>query len=165
MSGMENLIEVKLPPADEIVTRLTSEIDLPSPIIKLLVNRGYKTRDEIVSFLKPNFSNLHDPFLMRDMEKAVDRVIRAIDKGELITLWGDYDVDGVTGIALLYRTLKKLGARLRFYIPHRKDEGYGLSAPGITEAREEGSSLIITVDCGITANRTRFQIRNRHCRH
>lgn len=151
MSGMEKLIEVKPPPADEIVKHLTSEIDLPSPIIKLLVNRGYKTKDEIVSFLKPNFSNLHDPFLMRDMEKAADRVIGAVDKGELITLWGDYDVDGVTGIALLYRTLKKLGARLRFYIPHRKDEGYGLSAPGITEAREEGSSLIITVDCGITA--------------
>lgn len=146
-------VEVKLTPSDELVARLTSEINLPHPAIRLLLNRGYQTKEEVVSFLKPEFSDLHDPFLMGDMEKSVDRLIRALDSGELITLWGDYDVDGVAGIALLYRTLTSLGAQLRFYIPHRQNEGYGLSEKGIMEAAKAGSTLIITVDCGVTSIR------------
>lgn len=153
MKSVEKFIRVRSSPPDDVVTQLASEIDLPRPVIKLLVNRGYQTKDRIGAFLKPQFSDLHDPFLMRDMEKSVDRLMSAMNSGELITLWGDYDVDGVTGIALLYRTLRQLGAQLRFYVPHRKNEGYGLSETGIMEAMKAGSTLIITVDCGITAIR------------
>jgi single-stranded-DNA-specific exonuclease len=144
-------VEVTPPPSETLVARLASEINLPLPVVRLLVNRGYQTRDEVVSFLKPEFSDLHDPFLMKDMEKSVDRLLCALDSGELITLWGDYDVDGITGIALLHRILESLGARLRFYIPHRQNEGYGLSEKGITDAAKAGSTLIVTVDCGVNA--------------
>jgi len=151
--GISGPVEVSPLPSETCVARLASEIDLPLPVIRLLVNHGYQTRDAVVSFLKPEFSHLHDPFLMKDMEKSVDRLICALDSGELITLWGDYDVDGITGIALLYRTLASVGARLRFYIPHRQDEGYGLSEKGIMEAAEAGSTLMVTVDCGVNATK------------
>ena len=149
---MEKFIQVKSLP-EATATQLASVLELPLPLVRLLVMRGYTTREEIVSFLKPSFSDVHDPFLMRDMEKAVDRVLGAVDRGELITLWGDYDVDGVTATALLHRTLSKLGARLRIHIPHRKKEGYGLSEGGIVQTSEEGSSLIVTTDCGVTSTK------------
>ncbi len=151
--GSRGTVELRPPPPQELVERLASEIDLPRSAIELLVSRGYQTRDEVISFLKPEFSHLHDPFLMTDMEKSVDRLISAVDSGELITLWGDYDVDGVTGIALLYRALKSLGGRLRFHIPHRVNDGYGLSENGVIDACEAGSTLMVTVDCGIAAQK------------
>ncbi len=121
---------------------------VPRAIVQVLQNRGYRTPQSIEKFFAPSLSDLHDPFLLQDMEKAVTRIIRAIDKNEKILVHGDYDTDGITGTALLVRNLKKLGLRLQHYIPHRLEEGYGLSSSGINHAIEEKCTLIITVDCG-----------------
>ncbi len=124
---------------------------IPAVIVQILKNRGYKTPEEIESFFAPTISNLHDPFLILDMTKAVTRIGDAIKKNEKILIHGDYDTDGITGIALLYRHLKKLGLNVEYYIPHRLYEGYGVSKSGIDFALDRKCSLIITVDCGITA--------------
>ena len=147
---MESIIFVKKSPENELTSRISMEIELPEVVINLLINRGYKSKEEIVTFLRPDFKNLFDPFLMHDMEKAADRVLSAIAEKEKITLYGDYDVDGVSGVSLLYRILNGLGGDASFYIPHRIEEGYGLSEKGVRYAHEIGTNLLITIDCGIT---------------
>jgi single-stranded-DNA-specific exonuclease len=123
-----------------------------SPIIaRLLSNRGIDSIDAGQVFLNPRLEYLHDPFLFQDMEKAVDRIIKALKSKELIMIFGDYDVDGITATSLLYLILTRLGANVSYYIPNRMSEGYGLSVSGIQEAAGRGVTLIITVDCGITA--------------
>lgn len=134
----------------EMVEHLSKELNLPKIIISLLFQRGYKTKEAIENFLNPSLKNLHNPFTLPDLEKAVERVTRAVRKNERILVYGDYDVDGITGTALLVRTLKGLGADVGFYIPIREREGYGLSVQGLSYAREQNISLIITVDCGTT---------------
>ncbi len=124
---------------------------VPRVIVQILQNRGYRTPQSIEKFFAPSLSDLNDPFLIHDMEKAVTRIIRAIDKNEKILIHGDYDTDGITGTALLVRNLSKLGLRVLHYIPHRLEEGYGLSSSGINHAVEEKCTLIITVDCGSSA--------------
>lgn len=124
---------------------------IPAVIVQILKNRGYKTPEEIEYFFAPTIKNLYDPFLIFNMEKAVARIIDAIKKKETILIHGDYDTDGITGIALLYRHLKKFGLNVEYYIPHRLYDGYGVSKSGIDFALDRGCSLIITVDCGITA--------------
>ncbi|MEO0155599.1 MAG: single-stranded-DNA-specific exonuclease RecJ [candidate division WOR-3 bacterium] len=124
---------------------------IPAVIVQILKNRGYKTPEEIESFFAPTINNLYDPFLISDMEKAVARIDTAIKKNEKILIHGDYDTDGITGISLLYSHLNKLGLNVEYYIPHRLYEGYGVSKAGIDFAIDRGCSLIITVDCGITA--------------
>lgn len=147
---MESIILVKKSPENELTSRISKEIELPEVVLNLLINRGYKSKEEIVTFLRPDFKNLFDPFLMHDMEKAADRVLSAIAEKEKITLYGDYDVDGVSGVSLLYRILNRLGGDASFYIPHRIEEGYGLSEKGVRYAHEIGTNLLITIDCGIT---------------
>ncbi|MBN2796681.1 MAG: single-stranded-DNA-specific exonuclease RecJ [Clostridia bacterium] len=122
-----------------------------NPVVKqLLVNRGYNASN-VSKFLNPKLSDLHDPFLMKDMDKVVRRVREAIEKGESIWIYGDYDVDGITSIALLLKLFKHLNVPVNYYIPNRLEEGYGLSIQGLTYVIEQGADLIISVDCGITS--------------
>lgn len=121
-------------------------------LAELLVQRGVHTFSQARSFFRPDLADLHDPFLMKDMDKAVDRVHRAIVGNEKILVYGDYDVDGTTAVSLVYSFLARLTDRIDFYIPERYDEGYGVSYKGIDWAAENGFGLIITLDCGIKAN-------------
>ncbi len=135
---------------DEIRARFP---DLPLPITTLLYNRGITDPAEADAFLDPQYErDLHDPFLFRDMRKAVERLIAAIQKGERITIHGDYDADGVDASALLYTTLKKLGANVHVFLPHRELDGYGLVMKTVEKLGEDGTKVLITCDCGI-ANR------------
>jgi len=123
----------------------------PDMIAEMLIKKELTSIKDIEEFFNPNLNNMHDPFLYVDMIKATERVISAIDKKELITIYGDYDVDGTTSSALLYLGLKKIGANIDYYIPHRMIDGYGLSLSGVDQLKENGSELIISVDCGINA--------------
>jgi len=121
-----------------------------SPIIcNILVQRGIETFEQSKKYFRPELTDLHDPWLMKDMDKAVERIIRAINNKEKILVFGDYDVDGTTSVASMYRFLKKIHTDLDFYIPHRYREGYGVSKAGIDYAKENGFTLIISLDCGI----------------
>ncbi len=130
---------------------LSSALGISLTTAMLLVNRGYTTVDGAKSFLGKTEEILHDPFLMRDMRKAAERVADAVVSGEKIVIFGDYDVDGVTSVSSLYLYLSKNGADVSYYIPCRAGEGYGVSEGAIRKLAEDGCSLIITVDTGITA--------------
>lgn len=136
----------------ETVSRLSSELGVDSVLSELLVHRGITTFQQARSFFRPNLADLHDPFLMKDMDKAVDRLSEAVARGEKILVYGDYDVDGTTAVSLVYSFLRRLATGVDFYIPDRYDEGYGVSYKGVDWAQENGFSLIITLDCGIKAN-------------
>lgn len=131
--------------------QISSQLKCPRTIASLLIKRGLESMDEIDAFLNPTLSQLHDPYLFKDMEKAVARVLQAIENKEKITIYGDYDVDGTTSTALLHLGLTKLGAVIDYYIPHRMIDGYGLSISGLEQIKESGTKLIISVDCGINA--------------
>ncbi|MBN1650831.1 MAG: single-stranded-DNA-specific exonuclease RecJ [Bacteroidales bacterium] len=135
----------------EIIERLSKALDISEPLANLLAQRGIKTFEEARTFFRPDYSQLHDPFLMKDMDKAVARIQRAIKLKEKILVYGDYDVDGTTAVALVYSFLKKIGAQLDFYIPDRYAEGYGISVQGIDYAAENNFKLVIALDCGIKA--------------
>ena len=140
-------------PADrEVVSRLSSELGIDPVLAGLLAQRGIGTFQDARAFFRPDLKNLHDPFLMKDMDRAVERVHRAVESGEKILVYGDYDVDGTTAVALVYSFLKKLTDHVDFYIPDRYDEGYGLSFKGVDWAADHGFVLIIALDCGIKAN-------------
>ena len=136
----------------ETVSRLSSELGIDPVLSELLVQRGVATFQDARAFFKPSLDNLHDPFLMQDMDKAVARVERAIASSEKILVYGDYDVDGTTAVSLVYSFLRRLTPNVDFYVPDRYDEGYGVSYKGIDWAHENGFRLIITLDCGIKAN-------------
>lgn len=123
-----------------------------SPISELLVQRGIQSIDEAEKFFHPSLRDLHDPFLMPDMDKAVDRLNRAMGAKERILVYGDYDVDGTTAVALVYRYLQNFYSEIDYDIPTRYDEGYGISMHAIDEAAAAGVKLIIILDCGIKAN-------------
>lgn len=125
---------------------------MPRVIAQILLNRGISTFDDARLFLKPTLDDLHSPFLMADMDLAVERIAAAIKQQEHIMVFGDYDVDGTTATTLLYLTIKLLTDRISSYIPNRLTDGYGLSMEGLQEARNRGVTLILAVDCGITAN-------------
>ncbi|MDH6312055.1 single-stranded-DNA-specific exonuclease [Parabacteroides sp. PFB2-10] len=132
---------------DELATQLGI-----SPVVALLlIQRGISSVEEAKKFFKPNLKNLHDPFLMPDMDKAVKRLNRALGNKEKILVYGDYDVDGTTAVALVYKYLRTYTSSLDYYIPDRYDEGYGISYKGIDYAAENGVGLIISLDCGIKA--------------
>jgi single-stranded-DNA-specific exonuclease len=121
-----------------------------SPVIcRILVQRGNETYEQARHFFRPELKDLHDPWLMKDMDKAVERIIRAVNSHEKILVFGDYDVDGTTAVACMYRFLKKFYSHFDFYIPHRYREGYGVSKAGIDFAKQNGFTLIISLDCGI----------------
>ena len=140
----------------ETQQQLERELNISSAAARMLVVRGIQTAEEARAFVRPSLDKLHDPFLMKDMDKAVERLHQAITQGEKILIYGDYDVDGTTAVALMYRFLlplasSPLASRLDYYIPDRYTEGYGVSQQGIDYAAEQGCSLIITLDCGIKA--------------
>lgn len=120
-------------------------------LCKILVQRGIDTFEKAKDYFRPQLSQLHDPFLMKDMDKAVDRILKAIDTNEKILVFGDYDVDGTTAVACMFRFLKKIykEEHIKFYVPHRYREGYGVSKMGIDFAKENNFQLIISLDCGI----------------
>ena len=135
----------------EIVNRLSIELGIDPVLAQLLAQRGISTFEQARAFFRPDLANLHDPFLMKDMDKAVDRLSHAIFNREKILIYGDYDVDGTTAVALVYSFLINFTDKVDYYIPDRYDEGYGVSFKGINWAADNGFSLIITLDCGIKA--------------
>jgi single-stranded-DNA-specific exonuclease len=138
-------------PNQETVQSLAKALSVPSVVAQLLVQRGVTTFDAAKQFFRPDWSDLHDPFLMKDMKKAVDRLQDAINNNETIMVFGDYDVDGTSAVAFLVHYLRSQKCNVISYIPDRYAEGYGLSQQGIDKAVEEGVGLLFTLDCGIKA--------------
>ncbi len=136
---------------EECQKALVEQLKISPTLCRLLVQRGIKTMDEARRFFHPQLEHIHDPFLMNDMDKAVERINRALGKKEKILVYGDYDVDGTTAVTLVYKFLQQFTSNIDFYIPDRYDEGYGISYKGIDYASENGFSLIIVLDCGIKA--------------
>ena len=132
---------------------LAAGLNIPPLVARLLVKRGIRTVEEGKVFLYPTYADLHSPFKMADMDKAVERIRRAIKNGEEIYVYGDYDADGTTATALLVNAFQHLDYPIKYYIPHRYEEGYGLNNDAVKEIKESGCSLMITVDCGITSVR------------
>ena len=143
---------LKRPEDPEIVGRLSTELGIDRVLAELLVQRGITTFEAAREFFRPDLSRLHDPFLMKDMDKAVARLGKAVSEGEKILVYGDYDVDGTTAVALVYSFLSSLTPNADFYIPDRYVDGYGLTYMGLDWAKEHGFTLVITLDCGIKAN-------------
>ena len=135
----------------ETQKQLEKELNISSAEARMLVVRGIQTADEARAFVHPSLDKLYDPFLMKDMDKAVERLHQAITQGEKILIYGDYDVDGTTAVTLMYRFLLPLTSCIDYYIPDRYTEGYGVSTQGIDYAVAQGCNLIITLDCGIKA--------------
>ena len=131
--------------------QLERELNISAAAARMLVVRNIQSAEEAREFIRPSLDKLHDPFLMKDMDKAVERLHQALTQDEKILIYGDYDVDGTTAVAVMYRFLSSLTSRLDYYIPDRCNEGYGVSTQGIDYAAEQGCTLIITLDCGIKA--------------
>ncbi|MEK6450416.1 MULTISPECIES: single-stranded-DNA-specific exonuclease RecJ [unclassified Myroides] len=140
---------LKEDPDKEIVTHLQNVLGVDNVIAKLLAKRDIKNYEEAKSFFRPSLSDLHDPYLMKDMDKAVMRIEEAFNKKESILVFGDYDVDGTTSVALMYSYLKSFDINIETYIPDRYNEGYGVSYQGIDYAKQKNITLIIALDCGI----------------
>lgn len=136
---------------DYSVRALADSLSLSEILARLLVLRDVRTFNDARQFFRPSLDSLHDPFLMHQMEDATTRLIEALTENQLICIYGDYDVDGTCATALLYLFLKELDANVQYYIPRRLEEGYGLSKDAIKHIKDKGTSLLITVDCGITA--------------
>ena len=132
-------------------SEISSRLGIGRILSDILVQRGYDTPEKADNFLKKGMTFFHDPFLMNDMEKGVDRIFKAIENKERITVYGDYDVDGVTSVSALYLYLAEKGATVDCYIPNRMNEGYGMNFPALDKLAANGTKLIITVDTGITA--------------
>lgn len=147
---------------DPVTQRLCRELELPDFLARILVRNGCGEPPAAEEFLQPLLKNLSDPFLLPDMAEAVERLLVAVGRGERIVLYGDYDVDGVTSLTLLKRLLAAMGGSVECFLPHRVDEGYGLSAAGVERCFEEFSpALLVAVDCGTTAVREVAAIRRR----
>src|SRR6267142_2496620 len=131
---------------------LAEALGVSTIVAALLIARGHQDVESAQAFLKPSLDQLHDPFLMRGMTDAVQRLLRAIDNQEPILIYGDYDVDGTTGTAVLLRALRMLGATAGYHVPHRFTEGYGIRQDALEKAAREGYKLVVSVDCGITAH-------------
>ena len=135
-----------------VVESLSAALGMPTVLTNLLVQRGIDTMEKAKKFFSPSLRDLHDPFLMKDMDKAVERIERAVKAGEKVMIYGDYDVDGTTAVALVYKFLSQIGHKnLSFYIPDRYVDGYGISIRSIEHALRKGVTLVIALDCGIKA--------------
>lgn len=147
--GAKNQWNLATPLSEEDRSRFP---ELPDLTVQLVVNRGFTTQEDVDRFLLPDYGqDQHDPFLFRDMQKAVDRIAQALEQQEHVVIHGDYDADGVCATAVLYTTLKKLGIeQVGLYLPHRDTEGYGLNMNTVQKLKDQGVDLIITVDCGIS---------------
>lgn len=147
---MEKRWKIEMPDENKVAA-LHQSLKINRALCSILVNRSIDTFEKAKDYFRPDITKMHNPFLMKDMDKAVDRILSAIQKNEKILLFGDYDVDGTTAVALVYRFFTKIHDKdkLDFYIPHRQREGYGVSKQGIDFAKENRFDLIITLDCGI----------------
>ncbi|MEM0994663.1 MAG: single-stranded-DNA-specific exonuclease RecJ [Bacteroidota bacterium] len=141
-----------IPYDQKAAQQLQLDLNIHPIFCQLLAQRGISTFEAAKQFFRPSLSDLHDPLLMLGMEKAVRRIVQAIENQEQILIYGDYDADGVTSVALLYSFLSPLHKKLHYYIPDRYKEGYGVSYQAIEQAQQQAIDLIITVDCGITAH-------------
>jgi single-stranded-DNA-specific exonuclease len=139
-------------PTRELLAEFSQQLNLNTYLTAILLQRGIDTVDKAKDFFRPSLKHLHDPFLMKDMEAAVDRLRSALISNEKILIYGDYDVDGTTAVALVYRYLRGLKAKCEIYIPDRNKEGYGISQAGVEWAAENNFSLVIALDCGIKAS-------------
>ncbi|HMK38824.1 MAG TPA: DHH family phosphoesterase, partial [Bacteroidota bacterium] len=139
------------PPDAGTVAALSRDINVPEAIARILVHRGIDDYEKAKAYFRPSLELLHDPFLMGGMEKAVGRILDGLKGGERFLVFGDYDVDGTNGAAMLYLFLKEAGAVVEYYIPDRIREGYGISRQGIDKASSDGVRIFLAVDCGITA--------------
>lgn len=144
-------IKERTPEEQAAAERLSTELEISPVAGCILADRGIRTAAEARAYIRPSLDSLHDPFLMRDMGVAVDRLCQAIDAHERIMVYGDYDVDGTTAVALMYSFLRTQTDNLIYYIPDRYTEGYGISTKGIDTAKAEGCTLVIALDCGIKA--------------
>lgn len=131
------------------VDALHAALKINKVLCKILVQRGFDTFEKAKAYFRPQLTDLHDAWLMKDMDKAVSRILQAFDANEKILVFGDYDVDGTTSVASMYQFLKQVYPQVDFYIPHRYKEGYGVSKIGIDHAKEQGFTLIVSLDCGI----------------
>ena len=146
---MEKRWVIKSQGDPQIASQLAADLRINPILINLLLQRGISTYDEAKRFFRPSLNDLHDPFLMKDMDVAIERIGEALVKKEHILVYGDYDVDGTTAVSLVYTFFKSLTGNIHYYIPDRYKEGYGISTQGIDWAKENGYSLIIALDCGI----------------
>ena len=124
---------------DQKIARIAERVGVSPITARLLYNRGYDTPDKAYAFMNTDLHSLHDPYLMKDMDKAVARIKAAVENGECIAIYGDYDVDGVTSVCTLYLYLKSQGAIVDYYIPNRAGEGYGVSEAAISALKEQGT--------------------------
>ena len=131
----------------EKVKELEEKYDINELLATILVNRNIVKEDEIRLFLQPTRNDFHDPFLIKDMDIAVDRILKAIEEKQKVTIYGDYDVDGITSITVLKSFLKDVGLEVDSYIPNRLEEGYGLNKEAVKKIADSGCQLMITVDC------------------
>ncbi len=148
---MEKTWNIKESGEEEKIEHLSSVLNIDRFLSNLLVQRGVQTFDEAKAFFRPDYEHLHDPFLMKDMDRAIDRLDKAIENNEKVFVYGDYDVDGTTSVSLVYSFLSEYFDNLQFYIPNRYEEGYGISYKGIDFFAEEKCSLVVALDCGIKA--------------
>ena len=150
------------PPQPLLAEQLASQLKISPLLAQCLLNRGHSEHAAIEHFIAPRLKNLADPFLLPDMAAAVGRLLRAHAEKEPLVIFGDYDVDGVTSTALLVEVLRGLGWRVDFYLPHRMDEGYGLSHDGVENClKKYPTNLLLAVDCGSTAVETIAWLRER----
>lgn len=138
-----------LPQDEARANALREALKINKTLCAVLVQRGLDDFDKTKHYFRPQLSDLHSPWLMKDMDKAVERIMLAFERHEKILVFGDYDVDGTTAVASMFRFLHTIYDRIDFYIPHRYREGYGISQLGIDFAKEKGFTLIISLDCGI----------------
>ena len=143
----------KLRPSEEKdAARLAAELGIPPPIARILANRKISDPESARRFLHGTIEDLHDPYLMAGMKEAVERIFQAMERGEKILIFGDYDVDGVLSVVMLHKALKGLGARVDYFIPERLKDGYGIKDEHIEVVAERGARLVISVDCGVKSN-------------
>jgi len=139
------------PPPVELVKQLSDELTLSPSLVSILINRGIDSFEKAKAYFRPSIQQLHDPFLMDGMYVAVERMLRAREQREKILVYGDYDVDGTNGASMLYLYFNEIGCETDYYIPDRLSEGYGISQKGVEYAKKEGYTLLVAIDCGITA--------------
>ena len=144
----------------EAISNLMEVLNVPESIARLLAIRGISSFEDAKQFFRPTLNELHDPFLMKDMDRASERLSLAIRTNEKVLVYGDYDVDGTTATAIMYSFLKEFGVEVDYYIPHRFKEGYGINPEGIQYAHEIGANVIVSVDCGITAIEEAVEIKS-----
>ena len=148
---MEKRWKIKEKADPALIQKLSTELGIDSTSSNILAQRGISDFEQAKDFFRPSLSHLHDPFLMKDMDRAIARIETAIKNNEKILIYGDYDVDGTTAVALVYTYFRGIHKNIDYYIPDRYSEGYGISFKGIDWAKENGFTLIIALDCGIKA--------------